>query len=95
MKKRKQKVEEAEALKKELATVSTVILSTFQGITVADDSTLRRAVQAAGGHYRVVKNRVAERAAEGTPAAPRAQGAEGNEFDRLHRDRRGVAGQGR
>jgi large subunit ribosomal protein L10 len=77
MKKRKQKIEEAEALKKELATVSTVILSTFQGITVADDTTLRRAVQAAGGHYRVVKNRIAERAAEGTPAAPVLKGLKG------------------
>lgn len=77
MKRRKQKVEEAEALNKELATVSTVILSTFQGITVADDSTLRRAVQAAGGHYRVVKNRVAERAAEGTAAAPLLKGLKG------------------
>jgi large subunit ribosomal protein L10 len=77
MKKRKQKIEEAEALKKELATVSTVILSTFQGITVADDTTLRRAVQAAGGQYRVVKNRVAERAAEGTPAAPVLKGLKG------------------
>jgi large subunit ribosomal protein L10 len=77
MKKRKQKVEDAEALKKELATVSTVILSTFQGITVADDSNLRRAVQAAGGHYRVVKNRVAERAAEGTAAAPLLTGLKG------------------
>jgi large subunit ribosomal protein L10 len=77
MKKRKQKIEEAEALKKELATVSTVILSTFQGITVADDSNLRRAVQAAGGRYRVVKNRIAERAAEGTPAAPVLKGLKG------------------
>ena len=77
MKKRKQKIEEAEALKKELATVSTVILSTFQGITVTDDTNLRRAVQAAGGHYRVVKNRIAERAAEGTPAAPVLKGLKG------------------
>jgi large subunit ribosomal protein L10 len=77
MKKRKQKVEEAEALKKELATVSTVILSTFQGITVADDTNLRRAVQAAGGHYRVLKNRIAERAAEGTAAAPLLKGLKG------------------
>lgn len=77
MKKRKQKVEEAEALNKELAAISTVILSTFQGITVADDNTLRRAVEAAGGHYRVVKNRVAERAAEGTAAAPLLKGLKG------------------
>jgi large subunit ribosomal protein L10 len=68
MKKKKEKIEEAEALKKELATVSTVILSTFPGISVADDTMLRRAVQAAGGRYRVVKNRLAERAGAGTPA---------------------------
>jgi large subunit ribosomal protein L10 len=53
-----------------LGKVSTVILSTFQGITVAQDSQLRRAVQAAGGRYRVVKNTLAERAGEGTAAAP-------------------------
>jgi large subunit ribosomal protein L10 len=77
MKKKKEKVQDAEALQKELATVSTVILSTFQGITVADDTTLRRAVQAAGGHYRVVKNRLAERAAAGTPAESLLKGLKG------------------
>jgi large subunit ribosomal protein L10 len=77
MKNRKQKVDEAEALKKELATVSTVILTTFQGITVVDDTTLRRAVQAAGGHYKVVKNRIAERAAQGTPAEALLKGLKG------------------
>ena len=77
MKKKKEKIEDAEALKKELATVSTVILSTFQGISVADDTTLRRAVQAAGGHYRVVKNRLAERAGAGTPAEPLLKGLKG------------------
>jgi len=59
MKKKKEKIEEAQALNKELATISTVILSTFQGISVADDTTLRRAVQAIGGKYKVVKNRIA------------------------------------
>jgi large subunit ribosomal protein L10 len=77
MKKRKQKIEESEALKKELATVSTVILSTFQGITVVEDTQLRRAVQAAGGHYRVVKNRLAERAGAGTPAEALLKGLKG------------------
>jgi len=67
MKKRAEKKSEAEALRAELATVSTVILSTFQGITVEKDTQLRRSVEAAGGNYKVVKNTVAERAAEGTP----------------------------
>jgi len=68
MKKSSNKKEEVEKLNKSLAKVSTVILTTFQGITVAQDTQLRRAVQAAGGHYEVVKNTLAERAAAGTPA---------------------------
>jgi len=64
---RQKKVEE---LHQELAQVSTVILSTFQGIKVDEDTRLRRAVEAAGGSYQVVKNTLAERAAQGTPAEP-------------------------
>jgi len=67
MKKKAEKKTQAEELRAQLATVSTVILSTFQGITVEDDTKLRRAVEAAGGHYEVVKNTIAERAAAGTP----------------------------
>ena len=67
MKKKAEKQKQAEDLRAQLATVSTVILSTFQGITVEEDTKLRRAVQAAGGRYEVVKNTVAERAATGTP----------------------------
>ncbi len=68
MKKKAEKKQQAEKLRTQLASVSTVILSTFQGITVEQDTKLRRSVEAAGGHYEVVKNTVAERAAEGTPA---------------------------
>ena len=67
MKKRSEKQEDLDKLKGELAKVSTVILSTFQGITVEDDNKLRRAVKQAGGHYQVVKNTLAERAGAGTP----------------------------
>src|SRR5712692_7483096 len=38
------------------------------GITIEDDTKLRRAVQAAGGKYKVVKNTLAERAGAGTSA---------------------------
>jgi len=68
MKKRSEKQQDLDNLKTELAKVSTVILTTFQGITVKDDTKLRRAVQAAGGKYQVVKNTLAERAGTGTPA---------------------------
>jgi large subunit ribosomal protein L10 len=68
MKKRSEKQQDLDKLKTELAKVSTVILTTFQGITVQDDTKLRRSVQAAGGNYKVVKNTIAQRAASGTPA---------------------------
>src|SRR5258706_13453941 len=68
MKKRSEKQQDLDKLKTELAKVSTVILSTFQGITVENDTKLRRAVQAAGGKYKVVKNTPAERAGPGTAA---------------------------
>src|ERR1700736_6764457 len=68
MKKRSEKQQDLDKLKLELAKVSTVILTTFQGITVQDDTKLRRAVQSAGGKYKVVKNTLAERAGAGTPA---------------------------
>ncbi|HEY6387137.1 MAG TPA: 50S ribosomal protein L10 [Candidatus Acidoferrum sp.] len=68
MKKRSEKQQDLDKLKLELAKVSTVILTTFQGITVEADTKLRRAVQAAGGKYQVVKNTLAERASAGTPA---------------------------
>ena len=68
MKKRKEKQQDVEKLHVELGQVSTVILSTFKGITVEQDTKLRRAVESAGGRYRVVKNTLAERAGAGTPA---------------------------
>jgi large subunit ribosomal protein L10 len=68
MKKKSEKQADLDKLKLELAKVSTVILTTFQGITVEDDTKLRRAVQSVGGTYKVVKNTLAERAGAGTPA---------------------------
>ena len=68
MKKKSEKQQDLDSLKTELGKVSTVILTTFQGITVEEDTKLRRAVQAAGGKYQVVKNTLAELAGSGTPA---------------------------
>jgi large subunit ribosomal protein L10 len=77
MKKRSEKNEEVEKLKSDLAKVSTVILTTFQGITVAQDTQLRRAVQGAGGKYKVVKNTLAEKAGAGTAAEGLLKGLSG------------------
>src|SRR6202451_392502 len=77
MKKKAEKLSKSAELRTQLATVATVIVSTFQGITVEQDTKLRRSVQAAGGHYEVVKNTVAERAAAGTPAESLLKGLKG------------------
>jgi large subunit ribosomal protein L10 len=77
MKKRSEKQEEVDRLKGDLAKVSTVILTTFQGITVAQDTQLRRAVQSSGGKYRVVKNTLAEKVGEGTAAEGLLKGLTG------------------
>jgi len=77
MKKKAEKVTQADELRTQLAKVSTVILSTFQGITVEQDTKLRRSVEAAGGHYQVVKNTVVERAGAGTPAEGLLKGLSG------------------
>jgi large subunit ribosomal protein L10 len=77
MKKRSEKKEDVEKLKSELAKVSTVIPTTFQGITVAQDTQLRRAVQGTGGKYRVVKNTLVEKAGAGTMAEGLLKGLSG------------------
>ncbi len=80
MKKRSDKNDkkrDVQALNGELAKISTLILTTFQGITVAQDTQLRRSVQSVGGKYRVVKNTLAERAGAGTPAEQVLKGLAG------------------
>ena len=77
MKTRKQKEQDSQKLNQELAQVSTVILSTFTGIKVEEETVLRRTVESVGGHYRVVKNSVAQRAAEGTAAETLLKGLSG------------------
>ena len=65
---REQKEQSVDALKQDLLHVSTVVLTTFTGLSVERDTELRRSVEKAGGKYRVVKNSLAELAAQGTPA---------------------------
>jgi large subunit ribosomal protein L10 len=70
MNKKDEKKQQAEALHKELEAARTVILSGFEGITVAKDFELRRRVAKVGAKYRVVKNSLIERASVGTPLEP-------------------------
>jgi len=68
--KRDEKQKQAEELHEQLQKARTVILSGFQGLTVANDSELRRKLADAAAKYRVVKNTLIERAARGTPIEP-------------------------
>jgi len=66
---REQKKKRAEELHEELVKARGVVLSGFQGITVAQDFELRRKIANTGARYKVVKNSLIERAAQGTGAA--------------------------
>jgi len=76
-KKRSQKEQEVQQLHDDLLGVSTLVLTTFTGLSVAQETNLRRQVQASGGSYHVVKNTLAARAAKGTPAEPLLSGLKG------------------
>jgi large subunit ribosomal protein L10 len=69
MKKKPEKQKDMEALQAELAKSRNVFLTSYEKLTVGQDFELRKTVRGAGGNYKVVKNRIAERAAEGTPSA--------------------------
>jgi large subunit ribosomal protein L10 len=70
---REQKKKSAEELHAELMKARGIILSGFQGITVAQDFALRKKVAGTGARYKVVKNSLIERAAQGTPVEPIAR----------------------
>jgi len=65
---RAKKTEQVEQLSKELQTVSSLIVTTYSKLTVAQDYELRKTLRASGAKYKVVKNTLAERAAKGTKA---------------------------
>ena len=70
MKEKSRKKSEVERLHSELSKSSNFFAASFQGIKVQEDFELRKQVRAAGGKYRVVANRLARVASQGTPAEP-------------------------
>ena len=68
MKKKSDKEKDLEALKKDFEKAQNIFVTGYEKLTVAQDFELRKAVRGAGGNYRVVKNNLAAKAAEGTPA---------------------------
>jgi len=69
MKNKDDKKKDMEALRDELAKAKNVFLTGYEKLTVSQDFELRKTVRGAGANYKVIKNRIAEKAAEGTPAA--------------------------
>jgi len=71
------KAEKVEQLAKELESSTSAIIGTFAKLTVAQDFELRKTVRAAGGRYRVVKNKLAARASQGSKIEAALQGLKG------------------
>src|ERR1700755_1132538 len=71
------KAEKVEQLAKELEGSTSAIIGTFAKLTVAQDFELRKTVRSAGGRYRVLKNKLAARASQGSQIAEALQGLKG------------------
>jgi large subunit ribosomal protein L10 len=67
MKKKPEKQKDMEALREKLAKAQNVFLTGFEKLTVAQDFELRKTIRGAGANYKVIKNRIGEKAAEGIP----------------------------
>jgi large subunit ribosomal protein L10 len=68
MKNKDDKQKEVELLKKAIAGSKNIFVTSYEKLTVSQDFQLRKAIREAGGQYRVVKNNLAAKAAEQTPA---------------------------
>jgi large subunit ribosomal protein L10 len=78
MKSKGKKKEELENLKKDLADAKNLFVAQFQGMTVAQDTDLRQKIRDSKSKYRVVKNTLARKAAEGTPVEGVAKSFDGS-----------------
>src|SRR5258708_6820339 len=68
MKKKSDKEKDLEALKKDFEKAQNIFVTSFEKLTVQQDFELRKTVRGAGGNYKVIKNNLAEKASQGTPA---------------------------
>ncbi len=74
---RQKKAEKVGELAKELEHSTSAIIGTFSKLTVSQDFELRKTVRNAGGRYRVLKNKLAGRAAKGTKIEAALQNLKG------------------
>ena len=71
------KAVQIDKLAHELEGSSSAIVGTFTKLNVSQDFELRKVVRGAGGRYRVLKNKLAARAAKGTKVEQALQGLKG------------------
>jgi large subunit ribosomal protein L10 len=69
MKKKSDKKKDIDALHQDLEQSGNLFVTGYEKLKVGQDFELRKVVRGAGGKYRVIKNNLAEIAAEGTPSA--------------------------
>ena len=69
MKKKEDKKKDIDALRQDLEKSRNLFVTGYEKLRVDQDFELRKTIRAAGGQYRVIKNNLAAKASEGTPAA--------------------------
>ncbi len=77
MKSRDDKEKDIQGLRQDLEKSKNLFVTGYEKLRVDQDFELRKAVRGAGGKYRVIKNNLAEKASEGTPAEPVLKGLRG------------------
>jgi large subunit ribosomal protein L10 len=68
MKDKNEKKKDFEDLKKTIEENKNIFVAGYEKMTVSQDYQLRKTIREAGGQYKVIKNNIAAKAAEGTPA---------------------------
>ena len=71
------KNQKVKTLSAELQSSTTAIIGTFSKLTVTQDFELRKVIRGAGGKYRVLKNKLAAKASEGTKVEEAMKGLKG------------------
>jgi large subunit ribosomal protein L10 len=69
MKNKDEKKRDLEELRKALEENKNFFVTGYEKMTVSQDHQLRKTIREAGAHYRVVKNNLAAKASEGSPAS--------------------------
>ena len=77
MKKKEDKRKDIDSMRQDLARLQNLFVTGYEKLRVGQDFELRKVVRNVGGKYRVVKNNLVERAAEGTPAEQVLKGLRG------------------